>query len=290
VASPAAPWTDISRPLACISFDTEEFDIPLEYGVDIPMPEQLRIGRLGLERLLPVLDRHNVRATFFVTASFARAHDDLIRSIADARLADGSRRHEIASHGVTHAPPVIADLAASKQSLEDQLGIRITGFRAARMAMLPPVDVARAGYTYNASENPIWLPGRYCHIFKPRRPYVLEPLPGRHLVHIPASATPLIRIPLFWLALKNFPEPLLRFAARWTLSADRVLNTYAHPWEYADISTGFGLSRVVAGCSGDRLLGRLDRFLGFLSIRARFGHYQDIAASTLASNARRPSA
>lgn len=278
-ATPAGPDR-----LALISFDTEEFDIPLEYGVNLPKAEQMRIGAMGLEKLIPVLERHGVRATFFVTASFAQEHETLVRPLAHARLTDGAYRHEIASHGLTHAPPVVSDLSASRDVLQNQFGRPITGFRAARLKEMPPLEVARAGYTYNASENPIWLPGRYNRFFSARRAYVLEPEPGRPLVHIPASATPLVRIPLFWLALKNLPEPLVRLAARWVLSADGVLNTYAHPWEYAEISTGYGLPRVVAGRSGEHLLDRLDRFLGFLRTRSRFECYQELAARVLRAN------
>src|SRR6185436_18968456 len=117
------------------------------------------------------------------------------------------------------------DLETSRASLAAVSGLRVMGFRRARMAATDPAAVARAGYLYNASENPTWIPGRYNRFFAARRARIERTAAG-DLVHIPASVTPLIRIPLFWLAFKNLPVGVFRGATRWVLAGDPAMNTY----------------------------------------------------------------
>lgn len=54
-----------------LSFDVEEFDMPLEYNYQISRQEQLSIGKKGMDRIMPVLNNKNIQATLFTTANFA---------------------------------------------------------------------------------------------------------------------------------------------------------------------------------------------------------------------------
>jgi hypothetical protein len=54
-----------------LSFDVEEFDIPLEYQYNIGADEQMKIGKQGLNEMLPVVDGFNISTTMFTTANFA---------------------------------------------------------------------------------------------------------------------------------------------------------------------------------------------------------------------------
>jgi len=49
----------------------------------------------GTARVLDILDRHDVKATFFVLAANARRHPEALRALA-------ARGHTVAIHGVTH--------------------------------------------------------------------------------------------------------------------------------------------------------------------------------------------
>ena len=262
----ASPRPD---PLILLSFDVEEFDIVMERGNAIPVDEQFEVGRRGLEVVLELLDRAPARpkATLFTTAVFAERYAGLTRHAAE--------RHEIASHGYSHAPELKAgDLERSKKSLEDVCGVPVVGFRRARMAPTDPRAIAAAGYTYNSSEHPVWLPGRYNNFFKPRLAYI--PAEAPTLVNIPVSATPVVRIPLFWLAFKNFPAWVNRLLARWTLGADGAVNFYWHPWEFCDIG-GYGLPRLDRAVDGARLLKRLEDHIACLTDRGRFGTFAEYA-------------
>ena len=48
-----------------LSFDIEEFDAPLEHGVELPFEEQMRTSVEGTRKILACLARHRVKATFF---------------------------------------------------------------------------------------------------------------------------------------------------------------------------------------------------------------------------------
>ena len=269
-------------PLALLSFDVEQFDIPTEYGIEISVEKQFEIGRAGLATVLQLLDKCNAPATFFITAEFALRFPRLIRTITErtASKADPQRPHEIASHGYTHGELEEGHLLQSRKVLEQITGQPIRGFRRARMAPTDSYAVAAAGYAYNASENPIWLPGRYNHFFKARRPYVARTNTGP-LVQIPCSATPLVRVPLFWLAFKNMPLTITKLASRWVLAADGSLNTYFHPWEFTDIGT-YELPKVVRAISGQPLLDRLGTYIRWLQERAELSTYNTLAERILA--------
>ena len=46
-----------------LSFDIEEFDAPLEHGVELPFEEQMRTSVEGTRKILACLARHRVKAT-----------------------------------------------------------------------------------------------------------------------------------------------------------------------------------------------------------------------------------
>lgn len=260
------------RPVVLLSFDAEEFDIPLEYGHAISPAEQMRIGGEGFERALALLSRVGVVATFFTTAAIAEARTDLVARV----VAEG---HELASHGRVHGSFEPADLRISREVLERIGSVPVSGFRRARMGRTEASELAAAGYRYDSSENPIWLPGRYNRFFSPRRAYVEPAGEGPTVLRIPTAATPLIRWPLFWLAFKNAPLWVQKLATRWVLAADGAAALYFHPWELCELTAagGFGLPRHVRRVDGEALEARLEAYLRWLGERADFRTYGQFA-------------
>ena len=57
--------------MIALSFDIEEFDLPLEHGIRFPFERQIAVSTRGAERILDVLDKHGIKATFFSTLNFA---------------------------------------------------------------------------------------------------------------------------------------------------------------------------------------------------------------------------
>jgi peptidoglycan/xylan/chitin deacetylase (PgdA/CDA1 family) len=240
-----------------LSFDVEEFDIPEEYGQTVPESVKFDVSRSGLQAVLAILAELDVVATFFVTAHFADHHPELIQQI--------SQRYEIASHGYYHDRFELADLARSKQRLESITQKTVQGFRMARLQPIDESAIADAGYAYNSSMNPTYLPGRYNHLDKPRSAHY-----DRHqLFQLPISVTPWVRIPLFWLSFKNFPWRLLQCLNHWTINHDCYLNIYFHPWEFTDISA-FTLPGYVKRRSGKEMQQRLYKYITWLKLQGQF--------------------
>lgn len=249
------------EPLILLSLDVEEFDIPQEYGQTVAPADQITISSQGWMRVLDMLDRLDVSATFFITAYFARECPELVRRAA--------QRHQIASHGYYHSEFEDSHLALSRQVLQELSGQPVTAFRRARLAPTLNKSIAAAGYTCNSSENPIWLPGRYNNLRAPRTAYLAD-----GLLQLPMSASPILRIPLFWLAFKNFPMWLIRSASARTLAHDQYLNLYFHPWEFVDIQS-YGLPWFIRRRSGDAMLARMDKYLQFLKKHGRFARIDE---------------
>lgn len=248
-----------------LSFDIEEFDVPLEYGASLPFETQMSVSVLGTRRILECLACEGVTATFFCTVNFAKHAPELIREIA-------AQGHEIASHGYYHSSFEVADLKRSREALEQLTGCRVEGFRMARMMPVDEREVAQAGYRYNSSLNPTFLPGRYNHLDQPRTCFYKE-----DVLQIPASVTPWLRIPLFWLAYHHLPGAVYRYLVRRTLRHDGYVTTYFHPWEFA-LPLGehkeWRLPYAITRHSGDGMMHRLETLIASLkTCGVPFGTY-----------------
>lgn len=252
-------------PVVLLSFDAEEFDLPLEYGADVDRETQIDVGAEGLERTLELLGDVGVRATLFTTGVLAEAAPELVRRAAVAR-------HEIASHAWRHTGFEDADAARSRKVLSEISGQDVRGFRRPRMEPTDPGLLLGAGYRYDACGPSIWLPGRYNRLREPRLAHVSDD----GLVRIPASVTPVVRWPLFWLSFKNTPERVSLALTRSVLRSDGYAALYFHPWELCDLS-GFRLPGYVRRPDGERLRDRLVRYLSALAGEASFITYGEFA-------------
>ncbi|MEN9702672.1 MAG: hypothetical protein RLZZ209_97, partial [Bacteroidota bacterium] len=126
-----------------ITIDVEECDIPLEYGFDIPLEEQLAISREGLKHFMQIVEEAKVPVTIFCTGVYAENNADWIKSL--------DPMHELASHGFYHGHfDASKDLLSSKQLLESLSDKTITGFRMARMQYVEESEILKAGYTYHS--------------------------------------------------------------------------------------------------------------------------------------------
>lgn len=243
-------------PSILLSFDVEEFDMPLEYNFPIGKEDQMTIGKKGLDALTPILNDAAIKTTLFTTANFASNYSFHIQAL--------SLNHEIASHTFYHSSFETSDLLNSRLKLEEIIGKSVTGLRMPRMKQVPIEDIKNAGYMYDSSIHPTWLPGRYNNLKLPRTQFV-----ENGLIRIPASVTPNFRIPLFWLSFKNFPYFLYKKLAFQTLKRDGYLCIYFHPWEFVPID-GWGLPHYTFKGAGQPLLDLLSRFISDLKKEGEF--------------------
>jgi peptidoglycan/xylan/chitin deacetylase (PgdA/CDA1 family) len=235
-----------------LSFDTEEFDVPRESGMEYDtLTDGMAVSSYGTERILDILDRNNVKATFFCTTNFAENAPNIIQRILNSG-------HEIASHGCDHWTPQPADVIRSHDRLQQLTGRPILGYRQPRMFPVSDEDIRKAGYIYNSSLNPCFIPGHYNHLTTPRTSFMKD-----GVLQIPASVTPWIRFPMFWLALHNLPLWLYKAFARRIHNHDGYFATYFHPWEFYPLQEHpeFKMKFISQNRAGKQMERRLDSLI-----------------------------
>ncbi len=237
-----------------LSFDIEEFDGPREHGVEYSLEEGMKVSVEGTNIILDVLKANDVRATFFCTANFAERAPDVMKRII-------SEGHEVACHGVDHFEPKETDFEVSKEIVERVCDLTVTGYRQPRMFPVLDSEIKRVGYRYNSSLNPAFIPGRYMNLDTPRTWFVKD-----GVMQIPASVTPLVRFPLFWLSLHNLPEFMYHWMVRRVLKHDGYFVTYFHPWEFYELKKHpeFKMPFIIKNHSGRQMAERLDRLVKML--------------------------
>jgi hypothetical protein len=153
----------MSATRAHVSIDLDTVDSHLA-GYGIAAEPCRLIYEKSVPRILDLLDRHRMQATFFVIAKDAAAERGTLREMA-------ARGHEVASHSLTHPIPfrtlapadLERELAVSRARLEDAIGRPVVGFRAPGWDVEPKTLAAieAAGYRYDASvmPSPAAIPG-----------------------------------------------------------------------------------------------------------------------------------
>ena len=150
-------WPNGARVAVALSFDVDNATVPLSRGN--LGSEDLSRGMYGaidgLPRILDMLDRQKVPASFFIPAVSLLLNPEIAGSIL------ASQRHEIGVHGWIHEHLGVLNDAAVEQRLLDQsiaaltkaIGRRPVGYRAPSWAMSPFTmgQVKASGFLYDSS-------------------------------------------------------------------------------------------------------------------------------------------
>jgi len=203
------------------------------------------------DRLLSILDRADVRATFFVLGWVAERFPALVRHIA-------SCGHEIASHGyghrlIYHLTPdeFRADLRRAKCAIEAAAGTPVVGYRAPSYSVttrsLWALDVLiEEGYQYDASIFPIHH-DRYGIASSPRHAYRVWRRQGS-LWEIPGSTVRLagVNLPVAGGAyFRLLPYAWTKWGiARVNRQEGQPVVFYLHPWEIDPKQPRISVSRL----------------------------------------------
>jgi len=190
------------------------------------------------QRLLELLRRHQLRATFFVLGWVAKHYPQLIRDIH----AEG---HEIGSHGFWHrliyrqSPDEFrSDLRQSREVLQQIIGEPVIAYRAPSFSITAQSSwawqiLAEEGFCFDSSVFPIYH-DRYG---------IPNADPAVHQVHTPSGSIwefplPVVRF-LRWNVpvggggyFRLYPLPLTRLLlSRLNHRFGRPFVCYVHPWE-----------------------------------------------------------
>ncbi len=245
-----------------LTFDVEEFDLPLEYGNPISNQEQMKIGFDGLNAITPLLNESFIQTTLFTTANFAQHFPEETKKL--------SEKHEIASHSFYHSTFSNKDLLDSKEKLESIIQNKVVGLRMPRLRKVEMSKVIKAGYLYDSSINPTLIPGRYNNLKVSKTIYTDE-----GIIRVPTAVTPNFRVPLFWLSFKNFPYWFYKKLALQTLNKYGYLSLYFHPWEFTNIDHYNCLPKYTRKPCGEELLNRLYKLVNDLKQEAEFSSIEN---------------
>ena len=271
-----------------LSIDVEDWYQVAALAPSVPRDSwAAREGRVegSVGRLLEMLARRSLRATFFVLGWTAERHPRIVPRIVEAG-------HEVASHGWSHrnvyeqSPAEFREeTLRSRALLQDQSGQPVRGYRAASFsvtaASLWALDVLiDAGFDYDSSVFPI-RHDRYGIPGASTAPGRVAAPSGRTLVEFPMSTASWLRqrVPVCGGGyFRILPYGLVRAGLRQINAIQRQpFCFYLHPWEIDP-----GQPRVRAGMVSrfrhytglDRCEARLERLLG----EFRFGTMHEVLA------------
>ena len=150
-------WPNGSRVAVCLSFDVDNESYLLAAGQTSPTTLSAADfgAQSGLPRILALLDKYQLPASFFIPAVSALLHPEMIPAIQK------SGRHEIGVHGWIHeSPPAINDAAEEERLLNQAIeyltkatGKRPIGYRAPGWAFsqYTMALIRKAGFLYDSS-------------------------------------------------------------------------------------------------------------------------------------------
>lgn len=199
---------------------------------------------VALPKILALLERHGIRATFFVPSWVARTYPDRIREIAEGG-------HEIGAHGVRHVPPAELDPAEERRRLVESIevlseitGSRPAGYRAPAWELSDATlgIVSGLGFVYSSN------------LMDADRPYVHGSPAG--LVELPVSWV-LDDAPHFWFDESSWNKTIRSAASVRALWQEEFRAAYAE-------SGYFGLTLHPQFIGRPARLAMLDELLGWI--------------------------
>ncbi len=200
LASSAVPpvpitWPDGVTAAACLTFDMDAEAPILTEDISAinrmsPMSHQSYGPLVGVPRILEILARHEIRATFFIPGYSAHRYPDVVRAVAEAG-------HEIAHHSYFHENTIGMDaeteaamLDLGLRALHEVAGVRPEGYRAPMWELTynTPRLLAERGFLWDSS------------LMDSDHPYVLAVASAADRAADRAADAPatLVEIPVSW--------------------------------------------------------------------------------------------
>jgi peptidoglycan-N-acetylglucosamine deacetylase len=265
--------------IACLTFDFDAMSGLVARGLTTPTPiSRGEFGAVAVPRILDLLKRHDIKATFFVPGVVVGTYPKLCERIVEAG-------HEIGNHGWTHVPPSAlsledeqSGLTKANEIIKKLTGRNPAGYRSPSWDLGPhTLDLLlRAGFVYESSmmgddHTPYRV--RQGDIVPPDGPIQFGP------------ETKLIEMPISW-SLDDFPHfEVLRTSTSLMpglMNAAGVLENWLNDFEYMRRSVDWG---VLTYTCHPYVIGRGHRMMmlenlveGLIAKGATFATMEDAAA------------
>lgn len=230
-----------------LTFDVEEFDW-LNSFENVGGEEIYEISRIGLERLLELLEKYEIKVTLFTTTNFAKKYPELVKKM--------SENHEIACHGYCHKEGCF-NLINAKKEKEKIIGKKIFGFRAPRFEINNIQKLNKFGFIYDSSVHPSFVSSRGKNLFSKKGVYKI----GK-IKEITLSVLPFFRLPISWIFFRNFGSGYAKIFTKINFISSNYTMLLFHPWEFADLKK-YNLPWYVKNNSGNKLLKMLEDYILF---------------------------
>ncbi len=283
----------ISRPLNAFSVDVEDYYHVTAFEKRIHRNDWDRYESRVVDntrRILQLLCRHNVKATFFVLGWVARHYPELVREIHE-------KGHEIGSHSLEHrlvyqlTPEEFRrDLRESRDMLAEIIDQPVTAYRAPSFSItkqsLWALDIlVEEGFTIDTSIFPTRHPRYGIPGFEPK------------IQQIDTSAGPLREFPMTVARLAKMNVPVSGggyfrlYPLAWTVRMLRQVNRagapfvfYIHPWEVDPDQPRLQACSRVSRFRHYVNLSKTEAKLDLLLQRFRFGRLSEVVEQAFPSS------
>jgi peptidoglycan/xylan/chitin deacetylase (PgdA/CDA1 family) len=242
--------------LICLSFDVEEWDSPVIYGVDSEYAMSDEFSAKGCRLLMDLLEKHGAKATFFTTGVFARNYPGTVKELA-------ARGHEVGCHGNRHVilsrlplEELKAEIREGMESVSKAAGSRVSGFRSPRNMINARLyeALAELKFEYDSSVHPAVLPGRLADVMQEKKPHKIG-----QVVEVPIST--LLGLPISWWWMRNIGLWYTALGCKVSLMMHGYALLYFHPWEFTTMPEVKGLPAHITNRTGPEALSDIDRLI-----------------------------
>jgi hypothetical protein len=248
----------MTKPPASISLDVDNLWSYMKIHGDARWRDRPSYLDTFVPYILDVLDRLNLKITFFVVGADAAdaKNGRALRSLIEAG-------HEVGNHSFEHEPwlhlysrdQLDAEIRKTDEAIEAACGSKPVGFRGPGFSWCPELlsVLEERGHGFDASTLPTYLGplarayyfwtakltpeerekrkelfGKFSDGLRPVKPYYWDLPNGRRLLEIPVTTTPLFKTPFhfsYLVYLAKFSEPLMAAYLRFAVTACRLTGT-----------------------------------------------------------------